>query len=330
MPLQSGRAAGTASADLCERHLSKVSRDVTVDPGALVEEEVELSAGTSVGQGAWVRFGTTVGASVVEGGVFVGFRCEIAGAHIASGCQIASLTRIGRPGARQVAIEAGAWIGARAVIEPGVRIGPGAVVAAGAHVTSDVPADAVVVGRPAYVLRHRTVVEDGSPDFSAIIARVRARADSNRKRLPDGWTSGGGGMLDADLSGGPRVRLGSGVIAMGRADGPSPQGGVRVGPDVVIGDTSVLEASGGIDIGAGAVLGPRTLVLSSGHDLSRRSLPWKDGPVSIGAGVRIGAGATLVGPCALGDGAVVTPGALVVGDVPAGHTTSGVLERKNA
>ncbi|MFE9905643.1 LbetaH domain-containing protein [Streptomyces achromogenes] len=89
------------------------------------------------------------------------------------------------------------------MIEPGVRIGPGAVVAAGAHVTSDVPADAIVVGRPARVLRHRDVTEDGAPDFGAIIARVRARADSNRKPLPPGWTSDGGGMLDADLSGGP-------------------------------------------------------------------------------------------------------------------------------
>ncbi|MFJ3659355.1 acyltransferase [Streptomyces sp. NPDC090119] len=298
-----------------------------VDPAALIEAGTEVAAGSTVGPGAWVRHGTTLRDCAVEGGVFVGFRCLIGSARIASGCQIASLTRIGRAGAARVLIEGAAWIGARAVIEPGVRIGPGAVVAAGAHVTGDVPADTVVVGRPARTLRRREVTEDGSPDFGAIIARVRARPDSGRRELPAGWVSDGGGALDADMSGGPGVRLGAGVIAMGRADGPSPRGGVRAGPGVRIGAGAVLEASDGIDIGAGADLGPGVLVVSSGHDLSRRSLPWRGGAVHIGEGVRVGADATLVGPCVLGDGAEVTAGAVVVGDVPARHTTSGVLER---
>ncbi|MET7484187.1 DapH/DapD/GlmU-related protein [Streptomyces sp. NPDC005538] len=298
----------------------------TVDPTALVEADTELIAGTTVGPGAWIRHGTALHDCAVEGGVFVGFRCRIGSARIVSGCQIASLARIGRPGAAPVLVGAAAWIGARAVVEPGVRIGPGAVVAAGAHVTADVPEDMIVVGRPARVLRRREVTEDGLPEFGAIIGRVRARLDSNRRPLPTGWACVGG-VLDADLSGGPDVRLGAGVIAMGRADGPSPRGGLRCGPGVRIGDRAVLEASDGIDIGAEAELGAGVLVVSSGHDLTRRSLPWQGGPVSIGAGVRIGADATLVGPCVLGDGAEVTEGAVVVGNVPARHTTSGVLER---
>lgn len=300
---------------------------------ALVEAGTEVTAGTTVGAGSWIRFGTAVRASVVEGGVFVGFRCRIDAARIATGCQIASMSTLGRPGGAPVVVEAGAWIGARAVVDPGVRIGPGAVVAAGAHVTADVPADTIVVGRPARPLRRRRgVTEDGAPDFTAIIARVRARADSGRRPLPPGWTSDGDGMLDAEFAGGDRVRLGAGVIAMGRSDGPSPRGGVRIGSDGRIGAGCVLEGSDGIDIGPGADLGPRVLVVSSGHDLARRSLPWQGGPVRIGANVRIGADATVVGPCVLGDGAVVAPGAVVVGDVPAGHTTSGVLaaERRAA
>ncbi len=54
-----------------------------------------------------------------------------------------------------VHIEAGADIGARAVILPGVRIGRGAVVGAGAVVTRDVPPLAVVAGVPARILRYR-------------------------------------------------------------------------------------------------------------------------------------------------------------------------------
>ena len=47
------------------------------------------------------------------------------------------------------------WIGTGATILPGVRIGNGAVVAAGAVVTRDAPAYAVVAGNPGRVVRHR-------------------------------------------------------------------------------------------------------------------------------------------------------------------------------
>lgn len=50
-------------------------------------------------------------------------------------------------------IEEGASIGANATILPGVSIGKGAMVGAGAVVTKDVPAGAVVVGNPAWIVR---------------------------------------------------------------------------------------------------------------------------------------------------------------------------------
>ncbi|MGI5258377.1 acyltransferase [Streptomyces angustmyceticus] len=291
----------------------------------LIEAAVELDATAMVGPGSWIRHGSIIGASVIERGVFVGFRSRIHGAFIETGCQIASLTRFGRPGGAPIVVGRAAWIGARAVIEPGVRIGAGAVVGAGAHVTADVPDDALVIGRPHRILRHREAVEDGLPDFGRVIATVRARHDSNSRATPKGWKSGPECVIDADLSGGTDVILGNAVIAMGRADGPSRDGGIRAASGVRIGDEAILEASSGIDIGADTVIGPRALVVSSGHDLSRRSLPWQSGAVRIGARVRIGADATIVGPANLSDGAVITPGAVVVGDVPAGHTTSGVF-----
>lgn len=50
-----------------------------------------------------------------------------------------------------VVIEDDVWIGANAVILPGVRIGRHSVVAAGAVVTSDVPSGSLVAGVPATV-----------------------------------------------------------------------------------------------------------------------------------------------------------------------------------
>lgn len=58
--------------------------------------------------------------------------------------------------AADIVIGNDAWIGAAAVILPGVHIGPRAVVAAGAVVADNVLADAVVGGVPARLLRMRT------------------------------------------------------------------------------------------------------------------------------------------------------------------------------
>lgn len=54
-----------------------------------------------------------------------------------------------------VRIEDDVWIGARAVVLPGVTIGRGSIIAAGAVVTRDVPPYSIAGGVPAKVLRSR-------------------------------------------------------------------------------------------------------------------------------------------------------------------------------
>lgn len=55
--------------------------------------------------------------------------------------------------ARPVCIGSGAWLGARCTILPGVTIGAGAIIAAGAVVSRDVPANTMVAGIPARVIK---------------------------------------------------------------------------------------------------------------------------------------------------------------------------------
>jgi acetyltransferase-like isoleucine patch superfamily enzyme len=56
---------------------------------------------------------------------------------------------------KSVEIKDYAWIGARALICPGVTIGEGAIVAAGAVVTKDVPPYTIVGGNPAKFIKER-------------------------------------------------------------------------------------------------------------------------------------------------------------------------------
>ena len=55
---------------------------------------------------------------------------------------------------KEIRIDDGVWIGAGALIIPGIHIGKNAVVGAGSVVTKDVPAFSVVVGNPARVVKY--------------------------------------------------------------------------------------------------------------------------------------------------------------------------------
>jgi len=105
---------------------------------------------------------------------FVGFGTELdvalellIGAHvlIAPGCFITDHGHghsrgrlIDSQGAerRAVRIENDVWVGAHAIILPGVTIGHGAVIGAGAVVTRDVPPGSIVAGVPARQIGERT------------------------------------------------------------------------------------------------------------------------------------------------------------------------------
>jgi 2,3,4,5-tetrahydropyridine-2-carboxylate N-succinyltransferase len=308
--------------------MTNVGNKSLIDETCYIEEHVSINE-SIIGPNTWIRRGSEIFSSEIGEGTFIGFRSNLANVVIEKRCQIASLVRIGDPLGSTVHIEEAVWIGARAVIHPGVRIGRGAVIAACAEVTGDVPPDHVAIGRPHRVLRSRDVIEDGSPNIENILRIVRARK-VERPVIPSSWMVSPTTFLDVQFTGGSGVRLSDGVIAMGRPSGPSIYGGIRLGADISIGEKSILEGAGGIEIGSGTEIGADTIVLSSGHDLSRRSLPWVGAPVSIGTSVVIQAGSTIIGPCNIEADVTVMAGAVVRGNIREGSTEFGIFGRKGA
>ena len=142
---------------------------------ALVETD-RIGAGTRIWAFAHVMPGAVIGAecnicdhTYVEGNVVVGDRVTVkSGVFLWDGLRVqddvfigpqATFTNDLMPRSRQpfqlreTVLSRGASIGAGAVILAGVTIGERAMVGAGAVVTKDVPADAVVVGNPARIIR---------------------------------------------------------------------------------------------------------------------------------------------------------------------------------
>ncbi|HGD3331680.1 TPA: maltose O-acetyltransferase [Enterobacter hormaechei] len=88
--------------------------------------------------------------------VRIGDNCMLApGVHIYTATHPLDATErnSGLEYGKPVTIGDNVWIGGRAIINPGVTIGDNAVIASGAVVTKDVPANAVVGGNPAKIIK---------------------------------------------------------------------------------------------------------------------------------------------------------------------------------
>lgn len=111
---------------------------------------------THIGPGLAITHGWGL---VVSPGAYIGANCTLF-----HGVTLARKDDIGSEGQRSSGypiVKDEVWIGAHAIVIGAVTIGRGARVAAGAVVTKDVPAGAIVAGNPARVLR-----ESAPPDVA--------------------------------------------------------------------------------------------------------------------------------------------------------------------
>ncbi|QOS99460.1 2,3,4,5-tetrahydropyridine-2,6-dicarboxylate N-acetyltransferase [Brevibacterium sp. JNUCC-42] len=124
-----------------------------IEPGAVIRDQVHIGNNAVIMMGAVINIGASIGeGTMIDMGAIIGGRGTVGkNCHIGAGAVVAGV--IEPPSATPVIIEDDVLVGANAVILEGVRIGQGSVVAAGAVVTQDVPANVVVAGTPARIIK---------------------------------------------------------------------------------------------------------------------------------------------------------------------------------
>jgi acetyltransferase-like isoleucine patch superfamily enzyme len=167
------RSHGTGA--FTPEQFARLGAGVVFESGVLVfhPETIEIGDHVYVGHQAILK-GYHRNRMVIGAGTWIGQQCFIhsaggvtIGAHVGIGPGVKIVTSTHRLDDRDqpilhaavdfapVVIEDGSDIGVGAILLPGVTVGRGAQVGAGAVVTEDVPAYAIVAGVPARVVRMR-------------------------------------------------------------------------------------------------------------------------------------------------------------------------------
>lgn len=143
-----------------------------IEPGAFIREQAIIEDGAVVMMGATINIGAIVGeGTMIDMNATLGGRATTGkNVHVGAGAVLAGV--IEPPSASSVVIEDNVLIGANAVILEGVRVGAGAIVAAGAIVTQDVPAGAVVAGTPAKVIKQTSEVQDSKREIVSALRKL--------------------------------------------------------------------------------------------------------------------------------------------------------------
>ena len=141
-----------------------------IEPGAIIREQVEIGKNAVIMMGAILNIGAIVGeGTMIDMGAVLGGRATVGkNCHVGAGAVLAGV--IEPASATPVIVEDNVLIGANAVVIEGCHIGENAVVAAGAVVVGDVPANAVVAGCPARIIKMK---DDKTAGKTALVDALR-------------------------------------------------------------------------------------------------------------------------------------------------------------
>lgn len=165
----------------------------------------------------------------------------------------------------------------------------------------------------------------------------RWRGQALRRRLPDGTLGigvriGAGVVLDHP----EQIRLGDGVILSGRCmvqcrpPSADHRPTITVGAKTFVNVNGIFVAGRGITIGEDVIFGPNVVVVDEDHvfddpdvAIARQGLR-SQGPIEIGDGAWVAAGAVVLGGTRIAPRSVVAAGAVVRGEFPERCVIAGV------
>jgi maltose O-acetyltransferase len=138
---------------ICRPLFHNCGGNVNIERGAYIGagRTISIGSNSNIGINAAIHRGTRIGSNVMMGPEVIIFTTN----HRTSSTEIPMIDQGYEPTA-PVTIGDDVWIGARAIILPGVTVASGSIVGAGAVVSRDVPERAIVVGNPARIVRYRT------------------------------------------------------------------------------------------------------------------------------------------------------------------------------
>ncbi len=136
----------------CRHLFHSIGRNVNIEHGAYFD----TGSGIEIGDHSGLGINCVVPYDIIIGkGVMMGPDVFIIGENHRFDDPTIPMYLQGFSKPQQVRIEDDVWIGARAIILPGIRISTGAIIGAGSVVTKDVPPYAIIAGNPGRIIRYR-------------------------------------------------------------------------------------------------------------------------------------------------------------------------------
>lgn len=146
-----GRIFSTFRSFLLKNFAARTGQEITLESRVYFGsgKDIEIGSRVQINEECWIRNATIGNTVMIAPRVMI-----LVSGHNTERTDIPMMDQ-GPRRYPQTVIEDDVWIGAQALILPGIRIGRGAIVAAGAVVTKDVEPYAVVGGNPARLIKYR-------------------------------------------------------------------------------------------------------------------------------------------------------------------------------